>query len=260
MKIPYYHVDSFATKLFAGNPAAVCILEKWLPDHLLQSIATENHLPATAFLVKDDQYSTRWFTPEYEIDLCGHGTLALGHVIFNDLEPTLRRVDLHSPAGLLRISKQNELITLDFPIKSIEHYASPLLEQGLGYQPKAVYRYKAERCLAILDNEEQIKNIKPDMQVLKQLEFRGVIVSAVGVESDFVSRVFYPNKLLSEDAVTGSSHCLLVPYWSNVLNKFELHSRQLSHRGGDVFCELKNDRVYLSGKATTYMQGFIEIN
>lgn len=261
MRIPIYHLDAFATNLFQGNPAAVCVLDKWLPDPLLQSIAAENYLPATTFLVRDGtNYSTRWFTPEYEIDLCGHGTLALGHVFFHYLEPEKQTVELHSPAGPLTISRQDDLITLNFPVKSLEACAiSDLLIQGLGAKPKEVYQHQSERCLAIFDNEEQIQMISPNMAILKQLGYRGIIVTAIGNIADFVSRVFYPHKLLSEDAVTGSSHCLLVPYWSSITGKRELHSRQLSERGGDLFCELRDGRITISGKVTLYMQGTLDL-
>jgi PhzF family phenazine biosynthesis protein len=257
--ISIYHVNAFSDKLFAGNPASVCILEKWLPDNTLQTIAAENHLPVTAFLLRDNKkFSIRWFTPEYEIDLCGHGTLAAGYVIFNYLETEAQQVELDSPAGLLRVSKESELITLDFPVRHIEKCAvSEILERGIGIKPRAIFQYKSERCLAVFDSEEQVKQAKPDMQILRELPYRSVIITARGEQADFVSRVFYPRKQLSEDAVTGSSHCLLVPYWSKELNKLKLHSRQLSHRGGDLFCELKNDRVFISGKAVIYMQGAV---
>jgi PhzF family phenazine biosynthesis protein len=266
MPVKIYHLDAFANRLFAGNPAAVCLLDRWLPDASLQAIATENHLPATAFLVREDQkYATRWFTPEYEIDLCGHGTLALGYVIFNLLEPSRHEVDLHSPAGLLRISRKAEQITLDFPIKDFtvlpasETKQRDLIHRGLGLQPTELYHYEAERCLAIFETEEDIQIIKPDLRLLKQLHYRGIIVSAPGKSSDFVSRVFYPKKLLSEDAVTGSSHCLLVPYWADKLSKQSLHSRQLSHRGGDLLCKLEKERVYISGQAVLYLEGHLHL-
>jgi PhzF family phenazine biosynthesis protein len=261
MNILIYHVDAFTEQLFGGNPAAVCLLEQWIPDNKLQSIATENHLPATAFLVKQDgEFTTRWFTPEYEIDLCGHGTLASGYIILNKLEPALQEVELHSPVGLLRVKRTGEMVTIDFPTKRIDPCQSlPLLIQGLGTVPQKLYQHTTERCLAIFNTEEEIKQIQPDMQLLRGLGYRGIIISAPGSTSDFVSRVFYPRKLLSEDAVTGSSHCLLVPYWSQRLNKTQLHSKQLSHRQGELLCHLENDRVLMSGKAVIYMQGSINI-
>lgn len=259
MKIKTYFVDAFASQLFKGNPAAVCILEKWLSEEMLQSIAAENHLPATAFLVnKDNKFEIRWFTPEYEIDLCGHGTLATGYVIFNYLDSTLQQVDLHSRQGLLSVKRDEECITLDFPVKSLEESShSSLIEHGLGETPVKSYQYKSERCLAVFESEDQVKNVKPNLQILAELPYRGIIITAPGREADFVSRVFYPKKLIWEDAVTGSSHCLLVPYWSEKLNKTKLHSRQLSQRGGDLFCELINDRVFISGTAVLYLQGTI---
>lgn len=259
MKIKTYFVDAFASQLFKGNPAAVCILEKWLSEEMLQSIAAENHLPATAFLVnKDNKFEIRWFTPEYEIDLCGHGTLATGYVMFNYLYPELKQIDLHSRQGLLSVSRDKEYITLDFPVKPLEDCLhSNLIKNGLGGIPTKSYQYKSERCLVVFDSEDEVKNIKPNLQTLAELPYRGIIITAPGRETDFVSRVFYPKKLIWEDAVTGSSHCLLVPYWSEKLNKTKLHSRQLSQRGGDLFCELINDRVFISGTAVLYLQGTI---
>jgi PhzF family phenazine biosynthesis protein len=259
MKIQTYFIDAFANQIFRGNPAAVCILEKWLSDEMLQSIAAENHLPATAFLVnKANKFEIRWFTPEYEIDLCGHGTLAASYVIFNYLDSTLQQIDFHSCQGLLRVKRDKECITLDFPIKSLEDCShSPQIENGLDASPIISYQYKSERCLVVLGSEEEVKNIKPNLQALAELPYRGIIITAPGRKADFVSRVFYPQKLISEDAVTGSSHCLLVPYWSKKLSKTKLHSRQLSQRGGDLFCELINDRVFISGSAVLYLQGTI---
>ncbi len=261
MEIQTYFVDAFASQLFRGNPAAVCILEKWLSDEMLQSIAMENHLPATAFLVNDNgKFEIRWFTPEYEIDLCGHGTLAMGYVVFNYLHPSLKRIDLHSRQGLLSVKQDEKLITLDFPTKSLDVCSQiNLIEKSLGCTPVELYQHKSERCLIILDNEDQVRDVKPNLQVLSELPYRGIIITSRGKEADFVSRVFYPKKLIWEDAVTGSSHCLLVPYWSKQLHKTKLHSRQLSQRSGDLFCELVKDRVFISGTAVLYLKGMINL-
>lgn len=264
MPFPVYYINAFTDTLFHGNPAAVCILPKWLEDEALLAIARENNLPVTAFLVRnknkpDDGYAIRWITPEYELDLCGHGSLSAGFVVFNYLEPNLEQVVFQSASGLLSLSRQNNFIELDFPAKSIEKTASSILEAGLGLPPKAVYQYKNERYLAIYATEKEITQLKPSMESLKNLEHRGITVSAKGETVDFVSRTFYPNKSISEDPVTGASHCLLVPYWSKILNKKNLHARQLSERQGELFCRYENNRVLLKGQAVLYLQGVIDL-
>src|ERR1700722_10594782 len=164
MQIPIYHVDAFANKIFSGNPAAVCVLTTWLSDIDLHNIAKENNLPVTAFLVREgDKFNIRWITPEYELDLCGHGSLSAGHVIFNYLEPTWQKADLQSRIELLQVHRTNDLITLNFPAKKIESVALPLLAQGLGLSPKEIYQHKNERCLAIYNTEEEVKQLKPNM-------------------------------------------------------------------------------------------------
>ena len=261
MKFQLFHVDAFADKIFSGNPAAVCVLPHWLSDDTLLAIARENNLPATAFLVRDeDLFHIRWMTPEYELDLCGHGTLAAAHVIFNYLEPGWKKVNPQSRTVSLSVSRDGEYITLNFSAKNIESCAIDLLEQGLGILPIEVYRHKNERCVAVLDSEDDVTQLKPDMHILKNLDQIGVIVTAPGRDVDFASRTFYPRKIISEDPVTGVSHCLLAPYWSKRLNKSQLQAKQLSQRGGEIICLLDGDRVLLSGKAVTYMQGMVEDN
>ncbi|MDR3490971.1 MAG: PhzF family phenazine biosynthesis protein [Gammaproteobacteria bacterium] len=259
MQITIYHIDAFTNNLFAGNPAAVCILEEWLTDTEMRIIAMENYLPATAFLVrKNNEFHVRWFAPEYEIELCGHGSLASAYVIFNILEPTWQQAELHYPAGLLKIKNENGLLTLDFPAKNYGILPSPdLLIKGLGAQPIEVYQYKTERCLAIFETEDEVRNLNPDIQLLKELDHPGIIVTAPGINYDFISRTFYPRKSVYEDAVTGASHCLLIPYWSNHLNKTKLLAHQASKRGGELLCEYQGERVLISGKAIMYMQGII---
>jgi PhzF family phenazine biosynthesis protein len=261
MKITFYQVNAFSDKLFSGNPAAVVILDEWLSDLQLQLIARENYLPATAYLVrKNDGYETRWFTPEYEIDLCGHGTLASAFIIFSKLKPDTSEVNLYHSSGTLHVKKANDFLTLVFPVKSLEAYHSDLLNAGLNIQSSEIYQHKSERCLVILDSEEAVRALKPDMQILQKLPHRGIIVTAAGSEYDYISRTFYPKKAASEDAVTGSSQCLLVPYWANKLSKTRLHSYQASHRGGEVVCELKGDRVEISGRAKLYSAGTINLS
>lgn len=261
MKIPLYHVDAFTNAVFSGNPGAVCLLPEWLPDNQLHAIAKENNLPVTAYLVrKDAHYEIRWITPEYELDLCGHGSLCAGYVIFNILEPTIQEAKLKSRIEMLAVIRNQDKITLDFPAKTVEKCDSyPVLEKGLGLVPNEIFFHKKERCFAVFDSEEEIINLDPDMEILKQAEHNGIVVTAPGDKVDFVSRTFYPSKSLSEDAVTGSSHCLLVPYWSKQLNKNKLHARQVSERGGELFCEQKDDRVFISGNAVLYLQGEIQI-
>jgi len=213
MNITLYHVDAFTNRIFSGNPAAVCILPEWLSDDSLHRIAKENNLPVTAFLViKNDTYYIRWITPEYELDICGHGSLSAGYIIFNIIDPSSKKVDLHSQIEVLPVIRNNDFVTLNFPAKSIESCSLPLLEQGLGLTPKAIYQHKNERCIAVFDSEEEVKQLKPNMQILKKLEHRGISVTAPGNEVDFVSRTFYPQKAISEDPATGASHCLLAPY------------------------------------------------
>lgn len=261
MQIPVYHVDAFTSKVFHGNPASVCVLTEWLPDNIFENIAKENNLPVTTFLIRDkDKYNIRWLTPEYELDICGHGSLAAGFVILNMLEPSWKKADLQSRIESLQVLRTNdELITLNFPAKSIEEVSLPLLIEGLGAIPKEIYQHKKERCLAVYASEEEVRELKPNMQILKQLEHRGITVTAPSKQVDFVSRTFYPQKSISEDPATGASHCLLAPYWSKRLNKLDLHALQISQRGGEMICRHEEDRVLISGKAVLYMQGFCNI-
>lgn len=260
MSIPIYHIDAFADKPFSGNPASVCVLDRWLLERQLQLIANENSLPATAFLVRnEDDFQTRWFTPEYEIDLCGHGSLASAYVIFTFIEPTWKQADLHHSSGTLRVKKLDEFLTLELPVKNLDVFDSDTLIKGLGAKPKEIYQHKTERCLAVFDTEDEVRHLNPDMEILKNLTNRGIIVTAPSKNYDFVSRTFYPRKTAWEDAITGSSHCLLVPYWSKRLSKLKLHAYQLSNRGGEIFCEMKDGRVEISGKAILYARGIINL-
>jgi len=257
--IPIYHLDAFTDRVFSGNPAAVCLLPHWLDDADLHAITKENNLPVTAFLVREnDQFSIRWITPEYELDICGHGSIATGYVIFNILEPSWQKVNLKSKTDLIQITRTDDWITLNFPIKALEKcHSFPLLEHGLGLKPKEVYQHRNERCFAVYETEEEVKQLKPDIKILQQLEHRGISVTAKGSKVDYVSRTFYPKKSISEDPATGASHCLLAPYWAERLNKTKLHSQQVSSRGGEMLCECQGDRLLISGKAVIYMQGMI---
>jgi PhzF family phenazine biosynthesis protein len=257
MKIPFYHIDAFAGKIFSGNPAAVCLLESWCNDITLQSIAAENNLSETAFLVPKtrDCYELRWFTPSVEIDLCGHATLASAFVIFSHVDLSISLVNFETASGLLSVKKSDSLLSMDFPSRvPLPIEMPPLLSQALGIEPAEVL--KSRDLLAVFDRESMIRDMRPDFKLLKQInDSFAVIVTARGENSDFVSRFFAPNAGIPEDPVTGSAHCTLIPYWSKRLGKNRLHALQLSRRGGELFCEDAGDRVWISGNAVLYAQG-----
>lgn len=251
-----YRVDAFTDKIFSGNPAAVCVLSQWFSEEILNAIAKENNLPVSAFLVRNlNNYEIRWITPDYELDICGHGSMAAAYIIFNYLEPSSQKIGLQSRTEVLTIVRNNDLITLNFPVKNIELCSLPLLEKGLGFAPQQVYQHNNERCLAVFQSQQEVEELRPDMEILRTLPHRGVIVTAPGTKADFVSRTFYPHKTISEDSVTGASHCILIPYWSKQLNKTKMYARQVSQRGGEIFCEYKDTHVLISGKAVMNMQG-----
>jgi PhzF family phenazine biosynthesis protein len=252
---PIYQVDAFTNKLFGGNPAAVCPLQEWLPDEIMQKLATENNLSETAFFVKEDeQYHIRWFTPEYEIDLCGHATLASSYVIFNKLDHTSDTIHFTCKSGKLEVKKRNDLIELNFPCRMPEQCEAPeALLKGINYQPSKVL--KSRDYFLVYDDEETISKIKPDFNFLNQLDVVGVIVTAPGKEVDFVSRFFVPNSVIGEDPATGSAHCNLIPYWAKELQKNELTATQLSERKADFICQNKGDRVLMAGNAVLYLKG-----
>ncbi len=260
MKITIYQVDAFTDSIFGGNPAAVCPLNNWPEDQILQNIAAENNLSETAFFVKtEDTYQIRWFTPEVEVNLCGHATLASAHIIFNQLGYDKETIQFDSKSGLLSVFRKNELLTLDFPTAEL----SPAIIKGdfseaIGKIPIGLFQAN-NKLLAVYESEQNIKEINPDFEKLSKLDYMGVIVTAPGNESDFVSRFFAPKVGINEDPVTGSAHTLLIPFWADRLNKNELHAFQLSKRKGELFCEYKDDRVWISGHAIIYLTGEIEI-
>ncbi len=261
MKIELYHIDAFTNKLFSGNPAAVCPLEKWLPDSVLQKIAAENNLSETAFFVKENgHYFIRWFTPLCEVDLCGHATLAASYVIFNFLEKSSDNIVFRTrEKGTLNISKKDDFITLDFPSASPAPCPSPAgLDGALGASPVEVLF--SDYYLCVFESEEEIAALAPDMGLLSKIRPGEVIVTAPGKDCDFVSRFFGPGVGIDEDPVTGSAHCVLVPYWKDKLGKTRFHARQLSKRGGELFCEDAGERIFISGKAVFYMRGEIEMS
>jgi PhzF family phenazine biosynthesis protein len=259
LKIPIYQIDAFTSRVFAGNPAAVCTLEEWPEDSILQAIAQENNLSETAFFVpKQDGYHIRWFTPVAEVDLCGHATLAAAYVIFNYLETSRTEVSFQSNSGRLTVIQEQGLISMDFPSQPpVPCEAHPGLLQGLRKEPVEVFR--SEDYVAVFSTEEEIRELRPDMEMLKELDMRGVAVTAEGKEADFVSRFFAPKLGVDEDPVTGSSHCALTPYWAGKLKRKRLIAHQLSRRGGELLCRDRGNRVLISGRAALYMQGSITI-
>lgn len=259
MKLAIYQIDAFAEKQFEGNPAAVVPLESWLPDTVMQAVSEENNLAETAFFVPTKNgFHIRWFTPNKEVKLCGHATLASAYVLFNILGYTEERISFQSLSGELLVSKTDNLLTLDFPAQIPEICNTPsLLVAGLGKEPLECL--KNDDYIAVFENENDVLNMTPNHEALKQLELRGIIATAPSSEFDFVVRFFAPKFGIPEDSVTGSAYTQLMPYWSNKLGRSKLRAKQVSGRGGKLFCELKGNRVLISGSAITYMIGTIEI-
>ncbi|CAN5339413.1 PhzF family phenazine biosynthesis protein [soil metagenome] len=261
MTIPIYQADAFTDKLFGGNPAAICPLTEWLSDETMQKIAVENNLAETAFFVKNDTgFKLRWFTPEYEIDLCGHATLASAHIIFTQLGYQQDTIYFETvKAGTLIVKKDGDRYTMDFPSRLPIHIELPNgLAEALG-EKKPLEVLRSRDYLLLYETEADIRDISPDFFALSKMDTVGVIVTAPGDKVDFVSRFFAPGAGIPEDPVTGSAHCNLIPYWAEKLGKTKLHALQLSSRRGELWCELKGDRVLMSGKAVTYLRGEIFI-
>ena len=262
MKLRLYHVDAFTDRLFAGNPAGVMVLERPLPARLMQAIAAENNLSETAFVVRRrGTFAIRWFTPETEVDLCGHATLASAHVLFQHLRhPSDRVVFCSRKSGLLTAERDGNSIVLDFPADRIQRApATPLLAKALGRRPVEAWRGKTD-LLCLFRLQKDIERMKPDMQALSRLGARGVIVTAPGASVDFVSRFFGPRVGVPEDPVTGSAHTTLTVFWAHRLGKTRLQALQLSKRGGRLGCTLEGGRVKIAGKAKTFLVGDIELN
>lgn len=256
---PIYQVDAFASERFKGNPAAVCPMEAWLPDATLQAIAAENNLSETAFFVPggEGDYELRWFTPAIEVDLCGHATLATAHCLFRHLGHKGKSITFGSRSGLLTVTQEGVEYMLDFPIDNIETAVAPrVLMEALGAEPVEVLMGRDD-FLVVLESEAEVAKLSPDFRLLKQVRCRGVIATAPGSTTDFVSRCFYPNAGVEEDPVTGSAHTTMTPYWAERLSKQELTARQLSQRGGSLRCTMLGERVAISGRAVTYMKGEI---
>ena len=259
MNIPFYQVDAFTDHLFHGNPAGVCILKEKLDARLMQRIAMENNLSETAFAVKKNrEYHIRWFTPVTEVNLCGHATLATAHILFTQYDVPGSELRFHSKhSGLLKVRKENSTLTLDFPADPVKKTKPPHgLIRSLGKTPTEVWKGRTDYLL-VYDTEQDIVSIRPDFTQLKQVDARGVIITAPGVQCDFVSRFFAPLVGVNEDPVTGAAHTTLTPYWTNRLNKKRLTARQVSPRQGHLRCRMEHGRVLISGNAITYLHGEI---
>lgn len=259
MEIKIYQIDAFANNTFEGNPAAVCPLNEWLSDELLQNIAEENNLSETAFFVAEGNgYSLRWFTPEDEVDLCGHATLAAAHVLFQHLGYVKESISFYTKSGELEVGRSSSGYSMSFPASDAKPIDTPMmLKEALGIVPTKTL--VAFDYIVVLDSEFQVKSLSPDFVKLQALDLRGVVVTAAGEEVDFVSRCFFPKLRVNEDPVTGSAHCELAPYWAKKLSRNKLVGKQLSQRTGLVQCEVIGDRVILSGNAVDYMSGIITI-
>ena len=259
MRIPYFQVNAFTQEPFAGNPAGVCLLEKWLPDPQLQSVAAENNLSETAFLVREaDGYRLRWMTPTTEVDLCGHATLASAHVLFFERACTENAIQFQTLSGKLSATRLGDMVELNFPSRPPQPCtAPPALLNGLGRKPMQVL--KSRDFLAVYESLNDVTSLQPDMDSLCLLDSLGVIVTAPGQDVDFVSRFFAPKVGVPEDPVTGSAHCSLIPYWAERLGKRTLRARQISRRGGELLCELKGTRVALAGHAVVYCRGELQL-
>lgn len=262
-KIKIFQVDAFAEELFTGNPAAVCLLDNWLPDDIMQKIAMENNLAETAFIKPHgENWSIRWFTPKVEVDLCGHATLASALVVFLLLEPKKQKVEFYSEqSGWLPVVRNEDLLSLNFPVDEITIYPKKeQIEKLLQISITDVQKGKSD-LLVVVDSEKVVQDYQPDFEKMKKIEARGIILSAKGKDYDFVSRFFAPKIGINEDPVTGSAHTTLVPYWSKILNKTFLRAKQLSERSGKLYCKiLNNSRVEISGKAQLYLLGEIYID
>ena len=260
MKLAIYQIDAFAEKLFTGNPAAVIPLDKWIDDNMMQQLAMENNLAETVFFVpKDNDFEIRWFTPALEINLCGHATLASAFVLYNYLDYKGSSITFHSKSGPLVVTRDGDLLKMDFPSwkpERIETYPEELL-QSLG-NPEIAAVYESREYIVELPDQDAVIKCTPDFSLMKKVD-KMVIITAAGTEVDFVSRFFAPAAGIDEDPVTGSAHSQLIPFWSYKLGKNIMYAKQLSNRGGDIYCEQKGERVIMGGKCVFYMKGEIDI-
>jgi PhzF family phenazine biosynthesis protein len=263
LELKIYQVDAFTKKIFGGNPAAVIPLTSWLPKETLQNIAMENNLSETVFIVPSEtsDFHIRWFTPSIEVRLCGHATLATAHVLWNHLGFSKKQVSFDSLSGVLTVEKNESGYTLDFPKDYFreDYSVADLVEKTLGLKPLYLFRGKDD-YMAVMGSQREIEELNPEFKYLKKLNARGLIVTAVGNDVDFVSRCFFPEAGIEEDPVTGSAHTMMAPYWVSKIDRNLLTATQLSKRRGDLICEVKDDRVLISGDAKTYMLGTIFID
>lgn len=260
MKQMIYQVDAFASKLFEGNPAMVCPLEYWLPAEVMLNIAAENNLSETAFFVKEDNhYHLRWFTPKNEVDMCGHATLASAYVLFELLGYEKQEILFHTKSGVLKVWREAERYVMDFPMQSLwSYHDTKKIEKIFGVRPKAVFA--SMDYIIVFDNEKDVLEAEPDLELMKALDLRGVCITASSHDYDFVTRFFAPKYGIDEDPVTGSAFTQLITYWSKVLGKKRFAVKQVSSRGGELVCQIKEDRVEISGSAVKYLEGVIEID
>jgi PhzF family phenazine biosynthesis protein len=264
MKLPIWQVDAFSGRRFGGNPAAVVPLDEWLPDATLLAIAAENNLSETAYIrrsaASDCDYDIRWFTPRVEVSLCGHATLASAWVVLHRLKPARTRVVFGSKSGPLPVEQHGQRLVLDFPVGTLEP-APPndTLLKALGSAPRELYA--GYQWLALYETEAEVRALRPDMDGIVESGIHGVIVTAKGNDCDFVSRFFAPSAGVPEDPVTGSAHTRLAPFWAERLGKTTFFARQVSTRGGELWCELlrEKNRVQIAGEATPFLEGTIEI-
>jgi PhzF family phenazine biosynthesis protein len=259
VEIPIFKVDAFSSSVFSGNPAAICPLENWLPDETLQAIAAENNLSETAYFVRNGgSYHLRWFTPACEVDLCGHATLASAFVLFEELNEPGESVRFDTKSGQLIVKRDGGRLAMDFPSRPPRPIEpEPGLREALGGAPIKILA--ARDYVVRYESEEEVRRLSPDMEALKRIDRFACIATAPGKDCDFVSRFFAPAKGVPEDPVTGSSHCTLIPYWASELGKTTLHARQISRRGGELFCKLSGERVEIAGHAALFLRGRITV-
>lgn len=258
MELPIFQVDAFSGRVFSGNPAAVCPLESWLPDDTLQAIAAENNLAETAFFVRDNsRFQLRWFTPACEVELCGHATLATAYVLLHELGEQSNCLHFETKSGELTVYRSGDKLALNFPSRPPQPIdADEDLVPALR-GPKPLEILAARDYLIRYETADQVKALQPNMEALKRIDRFAFIATALGTDCDFVSRFFAPAKGVPEDPVTGSAHCTLIPYWAQQLNKTEFHARQISRRGGDLYCKLLGDRVEIAGYGALFLKGAI---
>lgn len=262
MQLTLYQIDAFADQVFSGNPAAVITLQSWLPEQLMQQIAEENNLSETAFFIpKGEDYELRWWTPNKEVDLCGHATLATAHVLFEELGYDKDELRFHTKSGWLTVQRDGDAFVMEFPVDELTpiEVTDTLKAAVNGSTIHAAFQGKDD-CLVIIDHEKAVQELSPNLRAIEKIEARGLIVSAPGDKVDFVSRCFYPRYGIAEDPVTGSAHTTMTPYWAKKLNKASLRARQISKRGGALTCRLHGNRVLLKGNAVSYLKGEIHLS